>query len=227
MRRAAALFAMFIACGTTGASSEVGGVGWVEETRRRLLAFDLDGSGLLEAGEVEHLPCDAFFGPADAWSRARATSFIVSHGLRPGLLFRGEPLGFAPDSVVAVPALEARCGLAEVADAENPTVLSLSRIESPPTSGEWDAKVAAILVAGHDRDKSGRVDSRLEIQDIPCEVLVELDRQVRSVTDVGVATLYGIEPGLVWIGPALGFGDGVRTELGERIDACELDADLS
>lgn len=228
MRRVAASFAMMIACGTAGtmgASLEPGSHDWLADTRNRLLEFDADGSGALDAGEVELLPCEVFMRPAREWRAAFGTSFAASHGLGPGLLFRGEALGFASASARAVHELEVRCGLADAARSDDTAVL-LSQIESQPTSAEWDAKVATILIAGHDLDRSGSIDNRLEIQGIPCEALAELDRQVRSVTDVGVATLYGVEPGLVWIGPALGFADAMRDELTERFVACELDGDF-
>lgn len=222
MRRVAASFAMMIACGTTGASLETGSPGWIEATRERLLAFDADGSGVLDAVEVEGLPCEVFMRPAREWKEAFGTSFAASHGLGPGLLFRGASLGFTPEGAIAVPELEVGCGLVEATSPDR-TVVLLSRIASSPTSAEWDAKVAALLIAGHDLDRSGSLDTRLEIQDISCEVFAELERQVRGVTDVGLATLYGIEPGLVWIGPALGFGDAARDELAERLVECELD----
>lgn len=228
MRRVAASFAMMAACGTTGttgASLEAGSPGWLADTRKRLLEFDDDGSGALEPGEVERLPCEVFMRPAREWEAAFGTSFAASHGLGPGLLFRGAALGFDISAAGAVPGLEARCGLADPVGADETADL-LSQIESPPTSAEWDQKVAAILIAGHDLDRSGSIDHRLEIRDIPCEVFAELDRQVRGVADVGLATLYGVGPGLVWIGPALGFGDAVRDGLVERLLECELDGDF-
>jgi hypothetical protein len=228
MRRVAASFAMMIACGTSGtmgASLEPGSPGWLADTRNRLLEFDADRSGSLDAGEVERLPCEVFMRPAREWGAAFGSSFAASHGLGPGLLFRGAALGFDISAAGAVPGLEARCGLADPVSADETADL-LSQIESPPTSAEWDARVATILLAGHDLDRSGSIDNRLEIQGIPCGVLAELDRQVRGVADVGVATLYGVESGLVWIGPALGFGDAVRDELGERFIDCELDGDF-
>lgn len=228
MRRVAASFAMMVACGTAGpmgASLETGSQAWLAETRARLLEFDADGSGALEAGEVERLPCEVFMRPVREWEEAFGSSFTASHGLGPGLLFRGGPLGFDASGADAVASLERRCGLAEVASPDDTATL-LAQLESSPTSAEWDAKVATILIAGHDLDRSASIDNRLEIQDIPCGVFVELDRQVRGVADVGLATLYGVEPGLVWIGPALGFGDAVRDELGERLVECELGGDF-
>lgn len=228
MRRLAPSFAMLIACGTAGtmgARLETGSQAWLSATRARLLEFDSDGSGALEAGEVERLPCEVLMRPVREWEEAFGSSFTASHGLGPGLLFRGGPLGFDASGASAVASLEQRCGLAEVASTDD-TASLLEQLESPPTSAEWDAKVATILIAGHDLDRSGSIDSRLEIQDISCEVFAELDRQVRGVADVGVATLYGVEPGLVWIGPALGFGDAVRDELGERLVECELVGDF-
>lgn len=224
MRRVAASFAMMIACGTTGASLEIGSPAWVEETRELLLGFDEDGSGGLDGDEVGALPCEVFRRPAREWEAAFGTSFAASHGLGPGLLFRGEALGFTPESALAVPALEVRCGLVE-ASTPDETAVQLSRVDSAPTSAEWDAKVAIILIAAHDRDRSGSVDDHLEIQDIPCAAFHEIERQVRGVADVGMATLYGVEDGLVWIGTALGFGAEAREALAERLVECELDVD--
>ncbi|HRE90134.1 MAG TPA: hypothetical protein PK095_13455, partial [Myxococcota bacterium] len=100
------------------------------------------------------------------------------------------------------------------------------RIESPPTSAAWDARVASILLEGHDLDRSGWLDQNLEIQDIPCEALQEIERQVRSAADVGLATLYGVEDGLVWIGANLGFATEARDALGVRLLVCDVEVDV-
>lgn len=230
MRRVAASFAMMIACGTAGpmgARLEPGSPGWLVDTRSRLLEFDADGSGVLEAGEVERLPCEVFARPAREWEAAFGTSFAASHGLGPGLLFRGGELGFAPSGASAVPALEVRCGLEGAGAGFDRTTALLSELESAPTSAEWDAKVATIVLGRHDLDRSGWIDRPLEIQDISCEALAELDQQIRSATDVGLATLYGVEDGLVWIASNLGFDQKIRDDLAVRLLVCDVEVDLA
>ena len=225
MPRLAPLVALLAACGTT-TIAQPGSPAWEITARQRLLAFDTNGSGRLEASEIDTVPCAAFSTLIDEWHAAFGTSFIASYGLSPGLLFRGAPLGIAPEAVAAVDTRVATCvGTPVVSDTSDRTSRALSELGAPATSAEWDREVARVLLAHHDLDQSGAIDNPLEIRDISCDAFMTLDRAIRGATEMTLHTLYGIDMDFIWVGSALGFDEALRVPLGERLDECGLTLD--
>lgn len=214
---------LLLACGTAGFDLAPGSTRWEDRVRQTLLRHDLDGTGLLEQEEVENLACAELGTFAAQWEQAHEGSFWTAYGLAPGLLFRGERLGLAASSLPALATLSARCS-AGAPSVDDPTVGRISVLEAP-SSDAWDRQVAAILLEVFDRDASGWLDRPLEVQDISCDVYLTLDRAIRSTSDVGLFTLYGVDPTLIWVGGGLGFEDAMREVLGDRLTECGIGPD--
>ncbi len=189
--------------------------------RERLLRADTDDSGALETSEVERLECTDIWEVASLWNREGGGNVWVSYGLAPGLLFRGDRLGFAASSVGAISSLTRACGAAPPQPGEDPTARRLRALEAP-ASAAWDGQVASILLEVFDSDGSGWLDRPLEVQEIPCEVYETLDASIRAATDSGFFSLYGVDPTLIWIGNELGFEESMRETLGGRLAECDL-----
>lgn len=88
---------------------------------------------------------------------------------------------------------------------------------------EWDDGIRPLLLQAYDRDRSGSIDTAAEVEKIPCQVWVALDR---SMTAGGryhdIRPIYGFEAGYGWVGSAIGFDESVRVPADAAMAACGL-----
>jgi hypothetical protein len=108
---------------------------------------------------------------------------------------------------------------AEVAE----VVEAIAGIEAPPGTEVWDRAVAFELLLAYDRDRSGSLDRRREVDAIPCEVFVRIDTALAERSEYpGLYATYGFPADLVWLGHFLGFDRRVRVRAEEHLRACGL-----
>lgn len=116
--------------------------------------------------------------------------------------------------------LLAALGLA--ADASE-AVRALDAIDAPPGTEVWDRAVAFELLLRYDRDHSGEIDRRREVDAVPCEVLVGLDAALAERSEYpGLYATYGFPEGRVWLAHFLGFSVRVRERAEQRLSGCGL-----
>ncbi len=212
--------------GSGGAEVTAGTVAWEAQVRDRLLTADADGSDSLEAVESLAVPCETWR-DLDAQLRlATQSSLRIVYGFGPGLLYRGNLLGVAPTARESVHERLAECLAAPLSNPPaEPVAFAIRELSEFPVSSDWERRIAELLVGHHDTDRSGSLDTPLEIRAITCETLRAIDEGTISATGTHLGSLYGIEAGYIWVGNTLGFDESMRDLLGEQLLACDLETD--
>ncbi len=111
--------------------------------------------------------------------------------------------------------LLAGLALAPAAWAQPATATLLANIYDEPGSTTWSEAVEAILVGRYDRNRSGSIDTRLELALVDCPVWQELERQHPDVLEI-----YGFAPDYIWVGYAFGFDEGLRSPAYQTAYTC-------
>lgn len=214
--RAALEVASWPAPGTSAWDARVA-ASWLE-------THDADGSGALEAEELEALAC-VELGAVDAGVRRRWGSGLWAvYGVGPqGRSVVGQ-LGVAETSREALAARLRSCGLDGErfgpVEAQDVAV----RLLALPGGGDaaWDASVRHVLVGAHDRDEDGILTSAGEIGAIGCDAWHVLDARVRSRWSQGLYMTYGMAEGLVWVGDAIGLAAEARDAVEDAMVVCDV-----
>ncbi len=89
-------------------------------------------------------------------------------------------------------------------------------------SSTWDAAVKRILVGAYDSSGDGLLDQLEEVDRVSCMVWSAIDLGIRSGGSTGLRVTYGFDPGLGWVGSALGVDASQRTAAQARIEACGI-----
>ncbi|HMV70373.1 MAG TPA: hypothetical protein PKA64_26260 [Myxococcota bacterium] len=189
-----------------------------------LAAYDADRSGSIDrAAEVVGLPC-AVWSELDAKVRALHHEPLASiYGFDPGYVWVGQPLGFT--DAARQPGMSALrgCGLAGGGGPVAPTEVAEAILRVPVASEAWAAQVQRVLLTAFDRNGSGDLDNRAELDAMDCRVWRTLDSAVRQQWQgTGLAWLYGFEPQAIWLGGTLGFDAPLRVPALAAIEACGL-----
>lgn len=94
-------------------------------------------------------------------------------------------------------------------------------------SDAWDEKVKKVLLNAYDLDKSGVIDSELEVKGVACEVLIALDQFVKPYDRrrSGLTWTYGFMPStarrrFTYVGHQLGFAPSMRGAAFAHMKAC-------
>lgn len=99
----------------------------------------------------------------------------------------------------------------------------LASIEAPAGTNVWDRAVAFHLLVAYDRNGSGAIDRRREVDAIPCDVLTAIDTALAEQSQYpGVLATYGFDRDLVWLGGYLGFHKRVRGAARRRMESCGI-----
>lgn len=103
----------------------------------------------------------------------------------------------------------------------------VSTLKGFPNGGseQWDEQVKSLLLQNYDSNRSGSIDSREEIDAIPCDVFKAMDQATRNDDDVPVMALYGFASGYLWAGDVLGFSGAMREASASRMEGCGLGLD--
>jgi len=221
---------LLVSCATSpvsyGADAVAGTADWEAWVRERLLVADADGSGSLEVDEARTVTCDTWREIDSPLRLVTHSSLAIVYGFGPGLLFRGARLGISPTARDSVHERLAECLMAPLSNPPaEPVASAIRELSEFPVSSDWERRISELLVGHYDADRSGRLDTPLEIRAISCETLRAIDDGARSATGTHLGALYGIEPGYVWIGNALGFDESIRDLLAEHLLACDLETD--
>ncbi|MGE0255646.1 MAG: SUMF1/EgtB/PvdO family nonheme iron enzyme [Alphaproteobacteria bacterium] len=139
--------------------------------------------------------------------RHNATGFRVARDLDPG-----QTVGRPAPTPTPAPTAPSRQALVDY-------------LAGLPKGGdaEWDDAVSEALLSNFDSNRSGTIDTRAEIDAIPCEVLHGIEKSyARGTTySTNFSYLYGFDPSATyWIGDALGFAEGQRQYIFGRLKAC-------
>lgn len=89
-------------------------------------------------------------------------------------------------------------------------------------SGDWDEAVEKRIVGAYDQNHSGAIDTRAELQRIPCSVWTTLERRLQEDRDIELSSLYGFASDYSWVGDALGFDEPLREEIYRTMQGCGL-----
>lgn len=219
---------VFTSCATSPGANDgdliAGAANWEAQVRERLLMADADGSGALEASESLFIPCDTWLELEADLRQTTRSSLAVVYGFSPGLLYRGHRLGVASAARESIDDRLTECVSAPFSPVPNePVAFAIRELREFPVSSDWEHRVAELLLGHHDADRSGRLDTSLEVQAISCETFAALDAATTSATGTHLGVLYGIEPGYIWAGNTLGFDETIRDLLGEHLLACDLE----
>ncbi len=196
---------------------------WAAAVRELLVgAYDLDGSGALDTTlEVASLDC-ATWKALDTAGAARTggTDLRRAFGFEPDFLWTGGELGFGQGQRAAGRLAAAGCGV-------GPTPTDLSASLQALTDGgsdAWDRVVGLGLLAAHDADRSGLLDTPAEIRAVPCGVWKAVDDGVRQNWPGSFRQVYGVhpDPQLTWVASALGIDESQRVELDTLLASCGL-----
>jgi len=111
-------------------------------------------------------------------------------------------------------------GLARAGD---DVVAELKAIEAAPGTTTWDRAVAFHLLLAYDHNHSGRIDTRRELDEIPCETWAWIDRTLAQRSQYpGIVATYGFPDDLEWLGGSLGLHQKLRHRASSRLAACGL-----
>lgn len=119
-------------------------------------------------------------------------------------------------------------GGAQYSSMQRDTVVSqIQNVQEQGGSDAWDRAVIKILRAAYDRDGSGWIDTEQEVNAIPCDVLLAMDKLIQSYNKgrSGLAWTYGFQPDTrgkrySYLGNALGFSRNMRQTAFARIAGC-------
>ncbi len=93
-----------------------------------------------------------------------------------------------------------------------------------PGSGAWDQYVAFRLAVEYDRNRSGDLDKKREIEAISCEVWAALDSQLADTQRYpGLLIPYGFRSDLDWVGYTIGFDARMRGPAEAAMRQCGID----
>lgn len=196
---------------------------WDESVRGVLVAaFDQNGTATLDQpGELAGVGC-AGWKVIDELVRQRwPAGLYQTYGFALGDdAWLGGALGIDPSLELAAAAVLDRCGLAAVAEARlsDPRALLVGL---PPEAG-WDRSAARVLVTSFDHDHSGAVDTEAEVAKLSCEVWGALEAKVQAIHHEPLSVIYGFDQGYVWMGYALGFGEGARQAGMSALRGCRV-----
>ncbi len=70
-----------------------------------------------------------------------------------------------------------------------------------------------------DRDGSERIEAG-EIDAVPCRLWQDLDRELLHAERVGLVVRYGLKPGMLFGGTAIGLAESSRQRISTRLDLC-------
>ncbi|MBT3219079.1 MAG: hypothetical protein HN348_08310, partial [Proteobacteria bacterium] len=209
--------------------------GWDAAVKELLVVnYDANGSGSLDrSGEVEAVTCDAWQAMHHAGTKSSysSTGFKVLYGFD-GSSYLGGSLGIDLSMVSAVSSALSRCVSAYSGDGGTHEITPV-RIENQgnvaesilnlgdPLSSSWDSSVKDLLVANYDSNSSGSIDSRNEVENIPCDAWQAVDYagQQSQYSSSGFKVLYGFD-GSYFLGGNLGVEQDMALIVGEAFEAC-------
>lgn len=191
-------------------------------------AYDLDGDGWLGgADELTRVPCQVWReierGVIEGWG----AGLYDIYGFQEGESWEGTALGIPAEAREAGSQALVLCRLADDPLTRAPDESGLvEAIAAVPEggSGPWDDAVRELLLAVHDRDRSGVIDEVSEIVGVGCPVWQAIDTGVRQRWPEGLATVYGFYPTLQWVGRELGITSELREQGLVQLRACGLAA---
>lgn len=195
---------------------------WDEGVRGVLVgALDRNGTGTLDQpGELAAVGCAGWKAMDELVRQRWPAGLYQTYGFAPGDdVWLGASLGIDPSLELASAAVLDRCGLAAVVEAHSDP---LALIRGLPADAGWDRSAARVLVPAYDADHSGAIDREAEVASLSCELWTALDERSRALHKTPLATIYGFDPGYVWVGHALGFGEGAREAGLSALRGCRL-----
>ena len=206
---------------------EGGGSDWDTAVKPLMLgAYDGNGSGTIDsAAEVASIPCDTWSALNTGVKAGWSSGIYIIYGFKPELTWVGYAIGISEEVRGASAAALRNCSLAdEVAPDGPPTGSVADRIAglSDGGSGTWDDAVKVVLLGAFDKNKSGELDKKGEIDAIPCDVFKTLDQGVRDGWGSGIRSIYGFDEDYIWVGSAIGVSESMRTKVAERATSCGL-----
>ena len=77
-----------------------------------------------------------------------------------------------------------------------------------------------VLIAFYDTNGSGLINTKAELNKIPCGVWGAMDAGVKQRFQYGLRPIYGFEDGYSWIGSVLGFHDSMRKHGDKALQTC-------
>ena len=216
-----------IADAIRGLPHEGGGSDWDTAVKPLMLgAYDGNGSGTIDsAAEVASIPCDTWSALNTGVKAGWSSGIYIIYGFKPELTWVGYAIGISEEVRGASAAALRNCSLAdEVAPDGPPTGSVADRIAglSDGGSGTWDDAVKVVLLGAFDKNKSGELDKKGEIDAIPCDVFKTLDQGVRDGWGSGIRSIYGFDEDYIWVGSAIGVSESMRTKVAERATSCGL-----
>lgn len=94
------------------------------------------------------------------------------------------------------------------------------QIRALPSDESLDQDVKALLLRAYDRDRSGMLDTRNEVNSLPCDVAVAIGARYRQKWDNSVRVILGLHSDYIWVGGAIGFAEPMRAQVDRRFDQC-------
>ena len=79
-------------------------------------------------------------------------------------------------------------------------------VSGDPYADAWASGAKRVLVAQYDRNRSGSLDTRAEVDAVECSAWEALQDAVPQ----GILPIYGFDPGYSWVGGSLGFDEAQR-----------------
>jgi hypothetical protein len=190
---------------------------------------DRDGDGVMSATEVGRASCEGLR-TWDALVREHLGAPLEVHlGVKPGKVFLAKDAGCVPSALDNFRARLKACGVQVTMPAAAPApdpapsgggAAALLKAV-PSASADFNGMVRKTLLAVHDKDGSGSLDTASEVAGIPCADFKAIDDKVRARQGgTGMDVIYGFREGFIWVGGALGFAPSLRATTSSRLKAC-------
>ena len=97
-----------------------------------------------------------------------------------------------------------------------------TRINALPGGDALDRDAKVIMLDVYDTNRSGMIDNLNELNGIPCDTLLSLDRQYQRKWSVSVRAVLGFKSSLSWVGGAIGFDESLRSQADRQMARCGI-----
>jgi hypothetical protein len=213
-----------------------GSTEWDNKVKPIMLSeYDFDGSGWIDKkAEVDSIPCTTWKA-ADAGVRAKWPDGLrMIYGFQSDKIWLGYVLGFEERIRSYADAALAGCeasfggggggGGVRTQPTGDAAAVPTAILAATPGQGggdAWDATVTPIILAAHDSDGSGTIDTTEELMAMSCDTWLALDARVREAwAPYGLRIIYGFRADKLWVGNAIGVHEKVRSGADVRIASC-------
>ena len=190
---------------------------WDEVVKDLLLAeYDQNNSGTLDTQtEVQTMSCPVWQAVNQGMINGGeyTTSIVSVYGFDPELIWVGYALGFTEDQRANAYAVATSCISGEQQMVPQGTDLATQILSLPGGgSSQWDEVVKDLLLAEYDQNNSGTLDTQTEVQTMSCPVWQAVNQGMINGGEytTSIVSVYGFDPGLIWVGYALGFTEDQR-----------------